>query len=196
MRIAISSLSGCGNTTVSRLVAESLGLDFINYTFRNLAKDLDVPFEKIQADSKHNPKYDYDVDRRQIALIQKTSRCVVGSRLAVWLDDDRLKNKVGNKAPAFDLKVWIYAPLNERAKRISKREKKTFAAVLEETLYRDEENEQRYLSLYGLNVARFARSVDITVNTERFSAEQVAKMIVAAAKTVQALKKPNTKKRH
>ncbi|HLD76449.1 MAG TPA: cytidylate kinase family protein [Candidatus Norongarragalinales archaeon] len=189
MRIAISSLSGCGNTTVSRLVAHSLKLSFINYTFRNLAKDLELPFEKIQADSKTNPKYDYEVDRRQVALIGKTPNCVVGSRLAVWLDDDRLKSKIGVKCPPFDLKVWIYAPLNERAKRISKREKKTFARVLEDTLFRDEENEQRYLALYGLNVQHFPRAVDITVNTERFSAEQVAELIVSAAKKIQSLKR-------
>ena len=184
MRIAISSLSGCGNTTVSRLVAERLKHQFINYTFRNLALDLKMPFEKVQNESKRTPKYDYDVDRRQVALIEKTPHCVVGSRLAVWLDDDRLENKIGVKAPPFDLKVWIYAPLNERAKRISKREKKTFAAVLEDTLFRDEENEQRYLALYGINVARFPRAVDVTVNTERFSAEQVAELIIACAKKV------------
>jgi len=181
MRIAISSLSGCGNTTVSRLVAERLKLHYINYTFRSLAQDLGMAFEKIQAESKRTPRYDYDVDRRQVALIEKTPRCVVGSRLAVWLDDERIRNKIGVQAPPFDLKVWIYAPLNERAKRISKREKKTFARVLEDTLYRDEENEQRYLSLYGINVANFPRAVNITINTERFSAEQVADLVVACA---------------
>ncbi|MBI2444924.1 cytidylate kinase family protein [Candidatus Micrarchaeota archaeon] len=193
MRIAISSLSGCGNTTVSRLVAERLGLQFINYTFRNLAIDLKMPFEKIQAESKATPKYDYDVDRRQVALIEKTKDCVVGSRLSVWLDDERIRNKIGVQAPAFDLKVWIYAPLNERAKRISKREGKTFARVLEDTLFRDEENEQRYLSLYGINVARFARAVDLTVNTERFTAEQVAELIIACAKKVKAARKTKKK---
>lgn len=189
MRIAISSLSGCGNTTVSRLVSERLKLHYINYTFRNLAVDLGMPFEKIQAESKTTPKYDYDVDRRQVALIDKTKNCVVGSRLAVWLDDERVKNKIGVQAPPFDLKVWIYAPLNERAKRISKREKKTFARVLEDTLFRDEENEQRYLSLYGINVARFARAVDLTVNTERFSADQVAALVVACARNITAVRK-------
>lgn len=188
MRIAISSLSGCGNTTVSRLVAERLKHQFINYTFRNLAVDLKMPFEKIQAESKTTPKYDYDVDRRQVALIEKSNNCVVGSRLSVWLDDERIRSKIGVQAPPFDLKVWIYAPLNERAKRISKREKKTFARVLEDTLFRDEENEQRYLSLYGINVARFARAVDVTVNTERFSAEQVAELIIACARKIKTAK--------
>lgn len=188
MRIAISSLSGCGNTTVSRMVAERLGLEFINYTFRNLSRDLGIKFEKVQKDSEKTNKYDYEVDKRQIALIKNSSNCVVGSRLAVWLDDERLKKKVGVKAPKFDFKAWIYAPLNERAKRIAKREGKSLAVVLQNTMQRDEENEERYMSLYGVNVKHFARAVDVTVNTERFNAEQVAELIVAVARKARGFK--------
>ncbi|MDP2718063.1 MAG: cytidylate kinase family protein [Candidatus Micrarchaeota archaeon] len=189
MRIAISSLSGCGNSTVSSLVARKLRLSFINYTFRNLAKDLKMPFARIQKESLKTTRFDYEVDRRQIAIIDKTRNCVVGSRLAVWLDDKRLEDKIGVKAPPFDFKVWIYAPLKERAKRISGREKKPFSRVLEETLFRDEENAQRYLSLYGLKVEEFPRAVDLTVNTERFSAEQVAELIIAAAKKARTFRR-------
>jgi cytidylate kinase len=41
LRIAISGKSGCGNTTVSRMVAEKLGLRFINFTFRKHRYTLD-----------------------------------------------------------------------------------------------------------------------------------------------------------
>ena len=40
LRIAISGKSGCGNTTVSTMLAQRLGIKLINYTFRNLAKDI------------------------------------------------------------------------------------------------------------------------------------------------------------
>jgi len=36
MKIAVSGKSGCGNTTISRLVSEKLELSFINFTFRSL----------------------------------------------------------------------------------------------------------------------------------------------------------------
>ena len=39
LRIAISGLSGCGNTTVSKKLSEMLGVRMINYTFRNLAEE-------------------------------------------------------------------------------------------------------------------------------------------------------------
>jgi CMP/dCMP kinase len=48
LRIAISSHSGCGNPTATDNVGKSLLLDVVNYTFRDLAKDLDIRFEEIQ----------------------------------------------------------------------------------------------------------------------------------------------------
>ncbi|HLW21669.1 MAG TPA: cytidylate kinase, partial [Sphaerochaetaceae bacterium] len=44
MRIAISGKSGCGNTTVSTLVAQRLDYPLINFTFRNLAKERGIDF--------------------------------------------------------------------------------------------------------------------------------------------------------
>ncbi|MDR0624827.1 MAG: cytidylate kinase, partial [Treponema sp.] len=39
LKIAVSGKSGCGNTTVSKIVADTLGLEFINFTFRSLARE-------------------------------------------------------------------------------------------------------------------------------------------------------------
>ena len=47
LRVAISGKSGCGNTTVSSRLAESLQVTLINYTFRNLAKELGISLVEI-----------------------------------------------------------------------------------------------------------------------------------------------------
>ncbi len=44
MRIAISGKSGCGNTTVSTLVADRMNYKMINFTFRTLAKEKGIEF--------------------------------------------------------------------------------------------------------------------------------------------------------
>ena len=44
MRIAISSRSGCGNTTVTKLLAEKLGYPMINFTFRQMAEERGMDF--------------------------------------------------------------------------------------------------------------------------------------------------------
>src|SRR5512135_3420239 len=84
LRIAISGKSGCGNTTVSRLVAESLGLRVINYTFKNLARDSGMSFEELALKAESDPQYDHTIDRMQVDLA-RMGGCVLGSRLAIWL---------------------------------------------------------------------------------------------------------------
>ena len=52
IKIAVSGKSGCGNSTVSRLLADKLGLKLINYTFHNMAEEAGIPFAEFCR--KHN----------------------------------------------------------------------------------------------------------------------------------------------
>ncbi len=169
LRIAISSHSGCGNTTATHNVGQALDLREVNFTFRDLAKELDVPFEEIQRESARTKIFDFLTDLELIrASLQ--SRVVVGSRLAAWLMEA-------------DLRVWLHAPLETRAKRIYQRERDrhaSYESVLYHTLLRDEENRQRYLQVYGIDINDRSH-FDIIINTESITAEQVSSLIVAAA---------------
>jgi CMP/dCMP kinase len=170
LKIAISSHSGCGNTTATNNVGATLELDVVNYTFRDLATDLDLPFETIQQKASRSPIYDFLTDLNLMRASLR-SRVVVGSRLAGWLVDA-------------DLRVWLHAPLEARAKRIFQREPDKHAgyeSVLYRTLQRDEQNRKRYLEIYGLDI-NDRSDFDITINTEKLTAEQVSSLIVAAAR--------------
>lgn len=109
LRIAISGKSGCGNSTVSRLVAEKLGLRVINYTFKNLARDSGMSFEELALKAETDPQYDLTIDRMQVDLA-RMGGCVLGSRLAIWLLRDTA------------LTVYLMASLDVRAARIARRE--------------------------------------------------------------------------
>src|ERR1700738_1989372 len=162
LKIAISSHSGCGNTTATNNVGTTLGLEVVNYTFRALAQHLDLPFEQIQQQAAKSRIYDFLTDLKLMRASLR-SRVVVGSRLAGWLVEA-------------DLRVWLHAPLEARAKRIFQREPDKYAgyeSVLYRTLRRDEQNRKRYLEVYGF---------DIIINTEKLTAEQVSSLIVAAAR--------------
>jgi CMP/dCMP kinase len=170
LKIAISSHSGCGNTTATNNVGATLELDVVNYTFRDLAADLALPFESIQQKASRSPIYDFLTD---LNLMRASLRpcVVVGSRLAGWLVDA-------------DLRVWLHAPLEARAKRIFQREPDKHAgyeSVLYRTLQRDEQNRKRYLEIYGIDI-NDRSDFDITINTEKLTAEQVSSLIVAAAR--------------
>jgi cytidylate kinase len=147
-----------------------LELDVVNYTFRDLATDLDLPFETIQQKASRSPIYDFLTDLNLMRASLR-SRVVVGSRLAGWLVDA-------------DLRVWLHAPLEARAKRIFQREPDKHAgyeSVLYRTLQRDEQNRKRYLEIYGIDI-NDRSDFDITINTEKLTAEQVSSLIVAAAR--------------
>ena len=170
LRIAISSHSGCGNTTATNNVGGTLGLEVVNYTFRDLAQDLGISFEEIQREAARSRIYDFLTDLRLMRASLRP-RVVVGSRLAGWLIDA-------------DLRVWLHAPLEARAKRIFQREADihaSYESVLYRTLQRDEQNRKRYLEVYGIDI-NDRSDFDIIINTEKLTAEQVSSLIVAAAR--------------
>ncbi|MEN9528563.1 MAG: hypothetical protein RI932_436 [Pseudomonadota bacterium] len=169
MRIAISGHSGCGNTTATTNVGHALGLKIVNYTFRDLARELGMSFDELHKEAPSNFIFDYLTDLKCIRAAL-TEDIVLGTRLAAWLMDA-------------DLRIWLHAPLEERARRINKRETEkaaTYESVLYKTLKRDEQNRKRYLQLYGLDIHDHS-DFDITINTDKLTAEQVSSLIVAAA---------------
>jgi CMP/dCMP kinase len=168
LRIAISGKSGCGNSTVSRLVADSLGLRVINYTFKDLARDSGMGFEELSRKAETDPQYDLTIDRMQVERA-RAGGCVLGSRLAIWLLRDTA------------LTVYLSARLEVRAQRIARREGGDYAAVLARTNERDSRDHDRYARLYGYDVDQydFARLV---VDTEKLDQEGVAGAIVDFAR--------------
>ena len=173
LRIAISGKSGCGNTTVSRIVAENLGLRFINYTFKNLARDSRMSFEELALKAETDPQYDLTIDRMQVDLA-RMGGCVLGSRLAIWLLRDTA------------LTVYLKASLEARAARIARREGGDPAAVLGRTAARDKRDHDRYERLYGYNVDKYDFA-SLIVDTDRMDQEEVASLIVGFARRTQGL---------
>ena len=84
LRIAISGKSGCGNTTVSGMLAKTLGVTLINYTFRQLAAEKGMTLAEVIEAAKTDDSYDKYVDKHQVELAL-AEPCVLGSRLAIWM---------------------------------------------------------------------------------------------------------------
>ncbi len=168
MQIAISGKSGCGNSTVSRLVAEKLDLRLVNYTFHSIAEERNIDFKKLCRMAEHDPGWDRYLDRRQVELARE-GPCVLGSRLAVWLLQEA------------DLKVYLTAPLEVRAGRVHRRENGRYEDVLAETKARDERDRRRYLKLYGIDNDHY-EFVDLVIDTEPYTPEEIADQIVEASR--------------
>ena len=171
LRVAISGKSGCGNSTVSRLVAQKLGIRMINYTFRTLAEEQGVSFAEMRHMAEEDPQWDRIVDKRQREMALEGS-CVLGSRLAVWV----LREEA-------DLRVFLDATEEERARRIQKREGGTFEQKLKETRTRDKNDRERYLRLYGIDNNDYS-FCDLIVDTERHVPEEIAELIAGTARSL------------
>ncbi len=178
MKIAISGKSGCGNSTVTSLVAERLGYERINYTFKDMAAEEGVSFEELCERAEDDSRWDLHLDRRQVEMARE-GNTVLGSRLAIWVLDDA------------DLRVYLDAPPEVRAERIRKRNMETgekptdSATVLSQTVERDRRDHERYLRLYGINNDDYGFA-DLIVDTTDLDPDAIANLIVTAAKRERA----------
>jgi cytidylate kinase len=166
--IAISGKSGCGNSTVTKLVAERLDLRVINYTFKTMAEEMGIPFQELHRKAQYDPAFDRHLDTKQVELAEG-GNCVLGSRLAIWM----LKEA--------DLKVYLYAPVEVRARRIHEREGGDYTRVLEETIERDRLDSERYWKLYGIDNDDFGFA-DLIIDVEKKDQYETADAIVEAAR--------------
>ena len=178
MKIAISGKSGCGNSTVTQRVADRLGYRRINYTFKDIAAEEGIPFDKLCDLAEHDSRWDKLLDRRQVEMAGDGDT-VLGSRLAIWILDDA------------DLRIYLDAPLAVRAGRIRKRNLETgheptdLGEVIQKTAERDQRDRARYLRLYGIDNDDYG-FVDLIIDTTELGPDDVADRIVAAARRAQA----------
>lgn len=164
VRIALSGKSGCGNTTTSEKLAQRLGVQLINYTFRNLAEDEGMSFDELCQLAETDPQWDYLVDKRQIERAN-SAPSILGSRLAIWLWKEA------------DLRVYLDAPNEVRGARIQKREGGDLAQVMEKTRRRDERDHNRYQRLYNIDNNNYAFA-DLIIDTSKHTPDEIVEIIV------------------
>jgi CMP/dCMP kinase len=174
--IAISGKSGCGNTTVSRLLAERLGVRLINYTFRAMAVERGIGFEDMLKLANSDPGYAFDraLDKRQVELAHEGD-CVIGSRLAIWL------------LPDAALRIYLAGSLPVRAARIHAREGEDLATKLAFTRDRDLSDHRRYLDMYKIDNDDLSVA-DLVINTELWNPEAEVDIMLAALASTNAIR--------
>ena len=164
IRVAISGKSGCGNTTVSTLLSQKLGVKLINYTFRQLAAEKNMTLAQVIEAAKNDDSYDKYVDKHQVELAL-SEPCVLGSRLAIWM----LKEA--------DLKVYLYASDETRARRVYNREGGDLQAIKDFTAMRDREDTCRYKVFYGIDNNDYS-FVDIIIDVNDKTPEEIVNIIL------------------
>jgi cytidylate kinase len=169
IKIAVSGKSGCGNTTVSKIIAEVLKIRFINFTFRSLAQEKGLDLAEVLELAANDDSWDREVDNRQVMLAREEGGCVLGSRLAIWM------------LPEADLKVFLAAKLETRAGRIQKREGGDLEKITAFTESRDNQDRGRYKKIYDIDHDDYA-FVDLIIDTDTLEPNEIARMIIEKLK--------------
>jgi len=173
--IAICGPSGAGKGTLGKFIANHLDINYYSAGdfFRKLAKEKGLTVEELseQADKET----DLEVDRRTLEK-GLNEDCVIESRIAAWV--------LGDYA---DLKIYITADLEERAKRIKEdlvnRENEEAHSNLEQAKQiiqkRDKDNDQRYQEYYSVDM-KDTSIFDMIIDNTEMGVEEQEKMVKKA----------------
>ena len=170
MRITVSGLPGSGTTSLSRYLAERHGFTMISAgeVFRQLAKEHNLGLAEFGRLAEEDPSYDKMIDARQKEIAQKQDNIIVEGRLSGWM------------VPQADLKIWLYAPIGCRIKRIATRDllgDETTAQNL--TIERERCEAGRYQSYYNIDITDLL-IYHLILDSERWNIEGLG-MIVDTA---------------
>ena len=170
MLVAISGAPGSGKTTLGKLLAEALGVEFVStgQIFRQMAEMRGEGLEAFSKLAEADPAIDKELDSRQVE-IGKHGNLVLEGRLSCLLPKIKA-----------DFRIWVDADKKERAKRISKRDGTTISEAQKELKYREASEKKRYSSYYKIDLddrAPYDLEVDTTNATPKQSLETVLEFI-------------------
>jgi CMP/dCMP kinase len=169
--LTISGPSGSGKTTVARGLSQRLGFAHISAgeVFRELARERALSLEQLSELAEKDPEIDRIVDKRQAELSKSYENVIVDGRLSGFV----LKG---------DLAFWLKAPLEVRADRIARRERKERATALRETRARDTSEAMRYLAFYNIDTANLD-IYDLVIDTRHWDQFAVIDIITQAVRS-------------
>lgn len=144
--IAISGPPGGGKTTYAARLARELGLEYYSAgkIFREVAKERGLTLEELNRMAMEDPSIDYEIDSRTIELGCRGG-LVIDGHLVAWV--------LGDIA---DVKVYVTADVNERVRRIAKREGRDFNEVYKDTIFREHIHYLRFLEIYGIDITNLS----------------------------------------
>ncbi|MFC1454631.1 (d)CMP kinase [Candidatus Undinarchaeota archaeon] len=166
MRITLSGPPGSGTTTVGKIVAKKLNIDFVpaSLIFRQMAEIKGVSLLEFNKMCESDPECDKEMDFAQKEYMNKDN-FVIDSRLSWYFIENA------------DFRVHIDADISERARRAASRDNLSQEDALEKIKEREESEKRRYLDYYGIDITDMS-VYDLVVNSTTTPAKEVAEMIV------------------
>jgi cytidylate kinase len=169
MIITLGGLPGSGKTTVARILADKLKMEYINAgdIFRNLAAKKGMTLEEFGFFAERNPNIDRAIDKKLLEIARRDNVILEGRLAGIMLELNDVEA----------LKVWLEAPLEERVKRVAGRDSKSAEAALSDTQTREKSEWDRYYNIYHVDI-RDLSVYNMVVQTQDRPAEDIADEII------------------
>jgi cytidylate kinase len=169
--ITISGPPGSGKSTLSKILSVKLGLELVAMgdIFRKCANERCMSLEEFGMIAQCNEKIDREIDDMQKNIAAEKDNIIIEGRLSGFLVDA-------------DIRIWLKAPLEIRARRISKRENKPEALAREETYQREECERERYLKYYDIDIKDLS-VYDLIIDSSKWNPEELSEIVQKAVKS-------------
>ena len=173
MIITISGPPGSGKSTLSKLLSAKLGMELVSMgdIFRKCAQSRCMSLAEFGILAKCNEEIDRSLDEAQKKIAKEKDNMILEGRLSGFLVDA-------------DIKLWLKAPVEVRAKRIAIRENKSVSSAIAETSEREECERERYLKYYNIDI-RDMSIYDLVIDSTKWKPQEISEI---AAKAVECLK--------
>lgn len=194
--IAISGLPGAGSTTTAKLLAEKLKIEFFSpgQLFKDIAKG------KIEQ-QKYFPFFKEALKKRDIVLPNFSAENDSEAAKNLWQTEigknphfheilDELQIKLANLANIIidgklslikiknaNLKIWLTASLEERAKRTAERDELAYVEALELVKNRQEIEREEWKKIYSIDYFEQEKIADLIIDTTKLSPQEVIEII-------------------
>ena len=176
LSIIIAGMPAVGKTTLARAICNEFNLEYYSGgdALKELAEEKGYRVGnndwwdtkdglKFLAERKKNHQFDKEVDAKLIKKL-KSGGVVVTSYPLAWLCDDALK-------------IWLKASEENRAKRMSNRDKIAYKESLVVVKKRDKANAGLYNKLYGIKFGDDLSVFDFVISTDRLPSEKVREIV-------------------
>ncbi|MBY9018430.1 MAG: AAA family ATPase [Candidatus Lokiarchaeota archaeon] len=172
MIITISGLHGTGKSTVGKLVAKALGLDYYStgQAFRDLAKEMEMNLQEFSRYVEEHPNIDKQLDEKIIKIAEKNN---------ILIDSQLSGHILRNVA---DFKIHLTCSLETRVRRITDRDQSSYEQKMKETLIRESSELERFKKLYDINLDDLEEIKlfhDLVIDTEGLSIDEIVELIVS-----------------